>query len=335
MSGILAHDFGDNQPGTIGFLTSGAPAGFTYELSGTSLLILQDGTLVLTVTLDPDTGAYTVIQNNPIQHAAGENENNQDFTLTYRVSDSDGDFVDGTLNISVDDDTPTITSNATAVLDDDQFAGGNPDGPGDDAIANTSGNIGFSFGADGAGSAVFLTTGAPAGFTYELSGGSLLIKQGATTVLTVTLNDETGVYTVTQNAVIDHAAGGEENNSVFALTYRVTDGDGDVVDGTLTISVDDDTPTVTSNGAVVVDEDDLPAGNGDNAPGDDAPANVTGTLGHSFGADGAGAVALLASGAPAGFTYTLSNNGTVLTISQNSSGHGRSARHHQPQHGRI
>ena len=319
VSGTLGHSFGADG-GSIVFLTTGAPAGFTYELSGSTLLIKQGATLVLTVTLNTATGAYTITQNAPIDHSAGDNENNQAFTIGYRVTDGDGDTVDGALSLSVDDDTPTVTSNATAVLDDDQFTGGNPGGTGDDAVANTSGTIGFSFGADGAGSVAFLTTGAPSGFTYELSGSSLLIKQGGTLVLTVTLNTATGAYSVTQNAVIDHAAGGDENNAIFNLTYRVTDGDGDAVDGTLTINVDDDTPTVSSNAGVVVDEDDLVTGNHDAAAGDDAPANVTGTLGHSFGADGAGAVGLLQSGAPAGFTYTLSAGGTILTISQTSSG---------------
>ncbi len=319
VSGTLAHNFGADG-GSIAFLTTGAPSGFTYETSGSSLLIKQGATLVLTVTLNTATGAYTVVQNAPIDHAAGDNENNQAFTIGYRVTDGDGDTVDGSLSLSVDDDTPTVTANTNAVLDDDELAGGNPGGPGDDAISQTSGSINSTFGADGPGSATFLTTGAPSGFSYEVSGSSLLIKQGATTVLTVTLDNATGAYVVTQNAVIDHVAGNAENNSIFTLTYRVTDGDGDVADGTLTISVDDDTPTVTSNAAVMVDEDDLvPDGNNDSAVGDDAPANTTGTLSHSFGADGAGSIALLATGAPAGYTYALSGGGTILTVHEVSS----------------
>src|SRR5262245_18827495 len=65
LSGVLNHDFGSN-PGSIAFLTSGAPPGFAYELSGSSLQILQGETLVLTVTLNPQTGAYSVTQNNPL-----------------------------------------------------------------------------------------------------------------------------------------------------------------------------------------------------------------------------------------------------------------------------
>src|SRR6185503_8940070 len=49
--------------------------------------------------------------------------------------------------------------------------------------------------------------------------------------------------TVTQNAPILHVAGLDENNQAFTINYRVTDGDGDTVDGSLAINVDDDTPT--------------------------------------------------------------------------------------------
>src|SRR6185295_6176755 len=81
------------------------------------------------------------------------------------------------------------------------------------------------------------------GFSYVAAGNDLLVKQGATTVMTLTLNTTTGAYTVAQNAPILHAAGLDENNQAFTINYRVTDGDGDTVDGSLAINVDDDTPT--------------------------------------------------------------------------------------------
>ena len=45
-------------------------------------------------------------------------------------------------------------------------------------------------------------------------------------------------------------------------------------------------------------------------------ANLTGTLAHSYGADGAGTTLLLDTNPTSGFTYTLSSGGQVLTISQ-------------------
>jgi hypothetical protein len=146
-----------------------------------------------------------------------------------------------------------VSANATVLLDDDALTGGNAGGVGDDAnAANTAGTLGHSFGADG-GSIAFQTTGAPSGFTYELAGSDLLIKQGTTTVATVTLDTATGAYTVSQNAPIVHAAGSDENNQAFTVTYRVTDGDGDTADGTLGINVDDDTPTIGPIANSIVD----------------------------------------------------------------------------------
>jgi hypothetical protein len=49
---------------------------------------------------------------------------------------------------------------------------------------------------------------------------------------------------VTQNHAIQHAAGSDENNQTFEISYNVKDGDGDVAGGKLTISVNDDTPTI-------------------------------------------------------------------------------------------
>ncbi len=275
-TGTLGHSFAADG-GSIAFLTTGAPSGFSYEAgAGGSLLVKQGTTTVLTLTLNSSsTGAYTVTQNNPIVHAAGLDENNQGFTITYRVTDGDGDTVDGTLSIDVDDDTPTVSSNALVKLDDDALSGGNPNGTGDDDDAlNATGTLEHSFGADGAGSIAFLTSGAPEGFSYEAGHeGSLLANQGTTTVLTLTLNSTTGDYTVTQNAPIDHAVGGNENNQAFTINYRVTDGDGDTVDGTLSIDVDDDTPIVRNKTDLIFANSSNPTPGG------------TGIFAYSIGAD--------------------------------------------------
>ncbi|MFL6756972.1 MAG: DUF5801 repeats-in-toxin domain-containing protein, partial [Sphingomicrobium sp.] len=308
------------------------PAGFTVNpLNATTVQILQGATVVLTVTLNQATGAFNVVQNHAIDHPAGSNENNLQFSIGVEVEDVDGDVEPAHINIDVDDDTPTVSANATVQLDDDALAGGNPGGTGDDANAtNTSGTLAHSYGADGAGSIVYLTTGAPAGFSYSLQGnGDLWVLQGATHVLTLTVNATTGAYLVTQVAPIDHAAGNDENNALFTVNYRVTDHDGDTVDGSIVVNVDDDTPTISANAAVQLDDDAL-AGGIAGGTGDVNPdtANTSGTLGHSYGADGAGSTAYLTTGAPAGFSYALQGNGDlwimqgathVITLTVNAS----------------
>ena len=52
---------------------------------------------------------------------------------------------------------------------------------------------------------------------------------------------------MTQLDAIDHPAGLDENNQAFTINYTVTDDDGDTATGSLSIDVDDDTPTVASN----------------------------------------------------------------------------------------
>ncbi|MBI2254041.1 MAG: hypothetical protein HYU58_05435 [Proteobacteria bacterium] len=132
----------------------------------------QGTTVVMTLTVDSTTGAYTVTQNAPIQHAPGGDENDVQFVISYRVTDKDGDAANGSLVINVDDDTPTVSANDAVQLDDDALTGGNPGGTGDvnPDTAHTSGTLAHSYGADGAGSIAYLTTGAPGGFSYEFSG---------------------------------------------------------------------------------------------------------------------------------------------------------------------
>ncbi len=333
VTGTLAHSYGADGAGSVAYLTSGAPAGFSYSLQGNGdLWVMQGATHVLTLTVNATTGAYSVSQVAPIDHAAGLDENNVSFTISYNVTDHDGDSATGSIVVNVDDDTPTVSANAAVQLDDDSLAGGNAGGIGDvnPDTANTTGTLAHSYGADGAGSVAYLTSGAPAGFSYVLQpSGDLWVMQGATHVITLTVNSSTGAYTVTQVAQVDHPAGSDENDVAFTISYNVTDHDGDTATGSIVVNVDDDTPTVSANAAVQLDDDALAGGNA-GGTGDVNPdtANTTGTLGHSYGADGAGSTAYLTTGAPAGFSYVLQPSGDlwvmqgathVITLTVNSS----------------
>ena len=218
LTGTLAHDFGNDGAGTLLLLGTGAPAGFTYILNdaGTILTVtqLQDGVAVevLRITLtDTTSGDYTIEQLNAIRHVPGGNENDQAFIFNYRVTDSNGDTVIGTLNLAVDDDTPTVAANAPVQLDDESASttydvpnlGGTGDV--DPDTANLTGTLGLSFGADG-GSVEWLANvvfaGGATGLTaaVDAATGALLIRQDQNgtlvTVLTVTINSSNGNYTV-------------------------------------------------------------------------------------------------------------------------------------------
>ena len=308
-TGTLAHGYGADGAGSIGWLTTDAPAGFSYETAGTTLYVKEAGVTVMTVTLDPATGDYSVVQNAPVMHATGEGANSQTFALNYQVIDKDSDPVDGVLNIMVKDDIPSVTSNLLVELDDASLAGGNGGG----TIANTTGTLAHTFGADGAGSIVWLDTGAPAGFTYESSGNTMLVKEAGVTVMTLIVDSATGAYSVTQNAAVLHASDDGKNSQVFDLDYRVTDQDGDSMGGLLVVTVRDDIPIVSGNVLVHLDDAALPGGSGG---GSGDVQNTTGTLSHSFGADGAGLIIWDVTGAPAGFTYQVSGNN--LHVIQNA-----------------
>ncbi|WP_313805025.1 Ig-like domain-containing protein [Sphingobium sp.] len=241
------------------------------------------------------------------------------------ATDTDGDTATGTVSVSVSDDLPVVSANPVVQLDDDAL-GGNANGTGDDANSvNATGTLGHDYRADGAGGITLLGTGAPVGFSYESNGTVLVVKQGTTTVLTVTLTDPvTGAYSVVQNAAIVHPAGGDENNVSFDIGYRVADADNDTATGTLTINVDDDTPvaaddtdavkedvTLSASGNVLtgVGSDGNPAGADSlGADGSAAGGAVTAVTGGTVGGNALGSYGTLVLNATGGYTYTLNNS---------------------------
>lgn len=302
-----ADGFGAASGFTVGGQSFAAGQTVFWAQNGGFLGTSGPGAAFLTVNTD---GTYSFgLSDNMLlgQNIQGEQT---DFLgeVTITGADADGDTVSVLLDLNVNDDIPTVSANSSVLVDDDAQANGNPGGIGDDVDpVNASGTLGHSFGADG-GSIAWLTTGAPDDFSYESTDGTiLLVKQGDVTVLTLTLDSATGAYSVAQNAPIMHAPGDDENNQDFTFTYRVTDGDGDIVDGTLAVSVDDDTPVLTEGSiAHIVDEDDIKTDwsrgtspDDNNADGSwtghpsyvtGGPAYVFGSLSSlvSFGADGKG-----------------------------------------------
>ncbi len=278
-SGAFTGSYGADGSGSVSYnlavSAEGASSGLKDSASGTDIKVYLEsgqvigrvggsgGAVAFTLTVD-SVGKVTLDQKLALLHSPDSGVDQATglaaadlVKLVATISDKDGDSTSTSLDlgnaISFKDDAPTA-GNIDVKLDDDTLANGNPGGVGDDVNAqNTSGTVAHSFGADGAGSITWVTSGAPSGFTYETSGSNLLVKQGATTVLTVTLNSTSGAYQVVQNAPIRHPDGQDENNVQFQLTYRVTDKDGDSANGTLSLSVDDDTPVARNDVATVAE----------------------------------------------------------------------------------
>ncbi len=217
------------------------PTGFSIGAGSDAdtLLIVQDQNgnpvVVMTIQLDNETGAFTVTQNNPIDHPsldglAGDNtENNLDFSIGVEVEDSDGDTDPAAITINVDDDTPVVnveldregavtvdesgpTGASTidfggAEGDDEHVAGSGPIGRavGSTAIVNAN----ALFGADGP---------SGSGLTYELQLG------GSDTDLTLT--DGSAIELQLINGVIVGMVteGPHSGEAAFAIAINPTTG---------------------------------------------------------------------------------------------------------------
>ncbi|MBP5077255.1 hypothetical protein HUS84_25490, partial [Pseudomonas chlororaphis] len=268
--------------------TSGLPAlssggvALVYSVAGDTLTAKAGAVDVFTFSLSA-AGAYSFTLLQPLDHPAGNDEN--DITLNLgsllQATDKDGDTVTAAaekLVITIDDDTPTATGTAvTGTVDEDGLANGIAGGVGDVAgeATNASGSVTgiFQSGADGLlnFSLSSDTSGLPAlssggvALVYSVLGDTLTAKAGAVDVFTFSLS-AAGAYNFALLKPLDHPAGNNENDITLNLgtLLRATDKDGDTVTAAaekLVITVDDDTPT--ANGTAVtgtVDEDGLANG---------------------------------------------------------------------------
>lgn len=363
-TGTLNFDFGADG-GSISLLTTGAPQGFSYHQGPhDTLLVKQGSTVVMTVKVDAETGAYVVVQNAPIKHPDQNDtlwdntENNVEFAIKYRVTDSDGDWVDGTLTINVDDDSPELElclkHDAKILIDeaDDSRAPGELDIPGYSlGVVTVKASSIFSedarFGADGAASSSSKVYGlavqsqyAESGFVDTATGKPVLLVKmpdgsvkgmaDGNLVFTVSVDASKGDVTVTQHRAIKHNASGPDEISPgmlagkLSLVGTITDSDGDSVSDRVDlgsiIKFKDDGPEAGRNETVVLEDDDLSNGI-DGGYGDDAaPKNATGTLSHDFGSDG-GTIALTGIDLPHGQNFAIaSQSDTGLIVSQTQDG---------------
>jgi len=310
--------------------TSGLPAlssggvALVYSVVGNTLTAKAGAVDVFTFSLST-AGAYSFTLLKPLDHAAGNDENDITINLgsLLRATDKDGDTVTAAaekLVITVDDDTPTATGTAvTGTVDEDGLANGIAGGVGDVAgqATNASGSVTgiFQSGADVPLSYTLLsdTSGLPAltsggvALVYSVAGDTLTAKAGAVDVFTFSLS-AAGAYSFTLLKPLDHAAGNNENDITINLgsLLRATDKDGDAVTAAaekLVIIVDDDTPTATGTAVTgTVDEDGLANG---------IAGGVGDVAGEATTASGS-VTGIFQSGADVPLTYSLSSNTSGL-----------------------
>ncbi|AZC76560.1 hypothetical protein C4K31_3659 [Pseudomonas chlororaphis subsp. piscium] len=310
--------------------TSGLPAlssggvALVYSVAGDTLTAKAGAVDVFTFSLSA-AGAYSFTLLQPLDHPAGDDENDISINLgtLLKATDKDGDTVTAAaekLVITVDDDTPTANGTAEAgTVDEDGLAngiaGGVGDVPGEATTASGSVTGIFQSGAD-----VPLTyslssdtSGLPAlssggvALVYSVAGDTLTAKAGAVDVFTFSLS-AAGAYSFTLLQPLDHPAGNDENDITLNLgtLLKATDKDGDTVTAAaekLVITVDDDTPTAAGTAeAGTVDEDGLT--NGIAGGVGDVPGEATTASGN--------VTAIFQSGADVPLTYSLSSDTSGL-----------------------
>src|SRR5688572_7421806 len=186
---------------------------------------------------------------------------------------------------------------------------------------------------------------------YDLGGGVIQgrTEGGNEIVFTITVNTSNGNIDIHQYRAVVHDDPADPDESdgsilpetidagVLELKLTVTDGDGDKASDTIDlgpiINFEDDGPKLidvdfddnedgdSSNGVGIIDEDSLPDGIGDSAPGDNAGGTfVDGVINFDFGSDKAGSLSIdsLIVKDSAGNTVSLANlqtsDGRAITI---------------------
>lgn len=295
----LNDDPGADAPASVtaisnGTTTSVVASGGSTTITGTygTLVINADGTY--TYTLNPG-------------HLPDEAIDR--FTYTY--TDADGDSDTAVLKIvGLNDDVPQVVSVEAVTVDETNITD------------IETGSIIVDFGADAPGT--ISGTG-----TYDLhgltSGGQSIavsfdsltntyagtIDGGATTIFTLEVIS-TGSYRFTLEGPVDHADASNPNDGVtIEFGALATDSDGDTAPITLSVTINDDGPSAYAPAVNMLDETNLDVGN----------LIGSGTVGHDFGADGAGQVVTNNSFTVDGLSG-LTSDGSVVTVRQNVTGDG-------------
>ncbi|WP_417662524.1 retention module-containing protein [Pseudomonas sp.] len=83
-----------------------------WHASSNTLIISSSRGDLVSMVLNPATGAYTLTLLQPVLHAEGGAENDALLNIDFTVTDGDSDAVTKTLQVTIDDDTPTIEQSA-------------------------------------------------------------------------------------------------------------------------------------------------------------------------------------------------------------------------------
>ncbi|WP_430707854.1 DUF5801 repeats-in-toxin domain-containing protein, partial [Rhodopseudomonas pentothenatexigens] len=271
--------------------------------------------LILQARLNGTDTGYTVNLFGNIDHQLPNNSNSRDdaqsMSFTVQATDGDGDSVNVTLSVRLNDDAPVLVGNVTTglVLDEDDLATGTD--PTKEPVS-AIGNLNIDLGADGGSVAL-----SAANASWSAGTRTLSADDGSWTI--VLNGDGTYTFTLLDNTLAHGPGNNGENPFDVTVTYTAVDGDGDSLSGTFAVSITDDAPVARGSGTVAVTED--------AAAGVFTPQTANGTLLFDAGADDARVTGIvyrfganvMDMDAPGGFP-ALTSHGQQIVVSTSPDG---------------
>jgi hypothetical protein len=237
-------------------------------------------------------------------------------SFTYTISDGNGGTDTATVTIVINgvNDGPSISATATAVVSEEGLPGGIPDTVGtDDTTDSITANGSFTVSDPDGDALTVVFNSAPADGFLTVDGADInwsgvgtqtLTGTGGGTTITLTI-DNTGAYTVAIDGPVDHANGAIEDDLDFNVGVLVSDGNGGSATGTLTVTIEDDSPIAGVDFLLVSNS--LGTSNGDMMP--------------EFGADGGTVTGVSADNLPDGFSISSQSTdggGVITTVISNA-----------------
>ncbi|PLW86025.1 hypothetical protein C0029_06110 [Halioglobus japonicus] len=229
----------DGIEGVVGVLAAADYVSGDLE-NGVGVIAGAQGSLELNAD-----GTYTYTAN---EDATGED------VFYYTIVDGDGDLSTAMLRITIENNPPTA-EDEEARVSEEGLAGADPDGEGDQDTTNQVTANGTIVLGDTDGEALTVTfdaaslplntdwTSGGEAIEWELSPDEKVVTGIADgeTVITITLLNDAGSYSVELSAPFDHTDTTVEEDLSFDLGVVVSDGDAET-SSTLSVFVEDDSP---------------------------------------------------------------------------------------------
>jgi len=232
----------------------------TGQAGGDTVIVIQLQSVSQSSSTTTATYHYQAVLHQPLKHASLDGLSGDDtentLTLTgvsFEVTDTDGDKVGGSFDVTILDDVPTVDiDNSQASVDEE---------------TTIDGAWSLDAGADGV-TSVDVTVG---GETKALS-----LDDSGNTVEFILAS---GTLTVDADFQWHFAAGSVSDDTDVTFSVKATDGDGDTSSDSHTVTVVNvnEPPVITSVADIVVSEEGLTEGIADGVGFDDTTDSATGT----------------------------------------------------------